>query len=128
MSDSKKLIECSKKIKTALMSNDMVALKKLYREDFQGFSINGDVETLDVILEAYQPEAVKLESFEVIDQKAEVFGEVGIISGTGYVKGSYGEHEFEHRLCFTDIYLAQDRMWRCYRSHATELPSGRPGK
>ena len=125
MSDTEKLIECSKAIKTALMSNDMVALKKLYSEDFQGFSINGDVETLDVILEAYQPGAVKLKSYEVIDQKAEVFGEVGIISGTGYVNGSHGEHEFEHRLCFTDIYLFRDGTWKCYRSHATETPSDR---
>jgi len=105
------------------MSNDTGALKKLYSEDFRGFSITGEVETLEVILAAYQPGAVKLESYEVINQKAEVFGEVGIISGTGYVKGRFGEHKFEHRLCFTDIYLNQNGIWRCYRSHATELPS-----
>lgn len=76
-----------------------------------------------MILEAYQPGAIKLEYFEVIDQNAEVFGGVGIISGTGYVKGSYGEHEFEHHIRFTDIYLSRDGKWRCFRSHATELPS-----
>ncbi|MBN2244970.1 MAG: nuclear transport factor 2 family protein [Candidatus Aminicenantes bacterium] len=123
MSEREKLIECSKAIKTALMSNDTGALENLYSENFRGFSINGDVETLEVILEAYQPGAVKLKSYELINQKAEVFGEVGIISGTGYVKGSYGEHKFEHRLCFTDIYRNLNGMWKCYRSHATELPS-----
>ena len=123
MSNREKLIECSKAIKTALMSNDTGALKKLYSEDFRGFSINGDEETLEVIIEAYQPEAVKLEVLEAADPKVEVFGEVGIISGTGYVKGRFGEYKFEHHLCFTDIYLNQNGMWRCYRSHATELPS-----
>jgi hypothetical protein len=123
MAERDKLIKCSKAIKTALMTNNLDALKSLYMEDFQGFSIHGEVETLEVILAAYQPGAVKLKSYEVVDQKAEVFGEVGIISGTGYVKGRYGEHKFEHQLCFTDIYLNRNGMWRCYRSHATELPS-----
>jgi len=125
MSEREKLIDCARDIKNALVTNNLDALKKLYMKDFQGFSINGDVETLDLILETYQPGAVKLKSFEVINQKAEVFGEVGIISGTGFIEGNYREHKFEHRLCFTDIYLAQDGMWRCYRSHATEMPSDR---
>ena len=121
MPDKEELLKCSKDISAALMANDLVALKSLYRKDFQGFSINGDMETLDLILEVYKPGRAKLQSYKVIDQKVEVFGNVGIISGTGYIRGFYGEHEFEHRLCFTDIYINRDGKWRCYRSHATEL-------
>ena len=121
MSKKDELIKCSQAIKEALISQNVDAIKSLYMKDFQGFSLNGDIETLDLILEVYKPGGVKLTAYEVVDQRAEVFAEVGIISGTGYVKGSYGKHEFEHKLCFTDIYLYRGGTWKCYRSHATEL-------
>lgn len=121
MTKKEELIKCSEAIRAALMANDQNALKALYMEDFQGFSLNGDVETLDLILEVYKPGGAKLTAYELVEQKDDVFGEVGIIRGTGYVKGSYGEHEFEHHIRFTDIYLYRNGTWKCYRSHATEL-------
>ena len=121
MSHRDQLIKCSEAIKQSLMANDIGALKELYMEDFRGFSIRGEEESLEMILEAYQPGTVMLKSFQVKDQKAEVFGEVGIIMGSGYISGSYGQHQFEHHICFTDLYLYVDGRWRCYRSQATEV-------
>ena len=113
------------------MSQNPDALKALYMENYRGFSLRGELETLDLILACYRPGAVKLTSYEVKGQTAEVFGEVGIVTGTGAVQGSYEGQKFEHRLCFTDVYLKRDGSWRCYRSQATEISSSRaalPGR
>ncbi len=123
MSEKKKLIKSSEAIKEALMSNDLDVLRKFYMKNFQGFSIHGDLETLDLILEAYQSGSVKLKSYEIKKQQVELLGKVGIITGIGHVSGSYGKHNFSHNICFTDIYLKQDGIWKCYRSQATEIGS-----
>ena len=122
MSDKEEeLILCSEAVRKALMANDSDTLSRLYLENYQGFSIRGDRESIDMIREFYQPGAVKLKAYQVKEQQVEVFGEVGIITGKGYVRGSYGENEFEHNICFTDIFLYREGRWQCYRSHACEL-------
>ena len=121
MSTEEKLINASKQIRKGLLSNNIDLLSEYYCKDFQGFSIRGEIEDLDLILEFYKPGAVKLESYDIKEQTAEVFGEVGIIRGRGYLEGVYGEYPFEHHVIFTDIYRCSDGNWKCYRSHITEI-------
>ena len=103
------------------MLNDLEALKNLYMKDYRGYSIRGDLETLDMILEFYTPGTVKLDRYEVEGREVEVFRDLGIITGTGYISGHYEKHKFEHNICFTDIYLKRDGKWKCYRSQVTEI-------
>lgn len=123
MSGKDQLIKCSENIIEALKTNDLDALKELYMPDFMGISLRGEQETLEMILETYQPGSARLESFKIHEQQAEVFGDVGIITGSGYISGFYGKYKWEHNLRFTDVYLYRDGKWRCYRSQATEMDS-----
>jgi ketosteroid isomerase-like protein len=120
MSGKEELIKCSKDIINALKANDLDALRDLYMPDFMGVSARGEQETLEMILEVYQPGSATLKTFNIHEQQAEVFGEIGIITGSGYISGFYGKYKWEHNLRYTDIYLYRDGRWRCYRSQATE--------
>jgi hypothetical protein len=118
--EKEELIKCSEEIRDALMSNNLDILKEKYMPGFLGINIRGERETLEMILEAYRPGAVVLKIFKIHQQQAEVFGEVGIITGSGYISGYFGNLKFEHNVRFTDIYLFRNGRWRCYRSQTTE--------
>jgi len=121
MTEREGLTRTAEAIRRALLQNDTVALKNLYAEDYEGVDVRGEGDDLAMILQAYQPGAVVLETYQVEDTRVEVFSEIGIIRGTGHIRGRYQGHAFAHRVRFTDIFRKTDGKWRCWRSHLTEI-------
>ncbi len=115
------LLAAYQAVREALIAGDGKALRGLYAEDFRSHSLHGDVEDLAAVLDAYGPGGVRLDVFEVEDLTAEVFGEVGLLTGLGSISGSYDATEFRHRVRFVDIYLRRDGRWRYYFSQSTEI-------
>jgi len=121
MTEKESLLKSSEKIRKGLLTNNLDLIKKYYSSEFRGYSVRGEDEPFDLILQMYKPGVVNLEVFEIEEQTAEVIGEVGIIRGKGYLKGYFGEYLFEHYLSFTDIYIRSEGLWKCYRSHGSEI-------
>jgi len=115
------LLAAFRAVRDALLAGDAEALRELYAEDFRSHSLHGDVEGRAAVLDAYGPGGVRLDVFEVEDLTAEVFGEVGLLTGLGSISGSYDATEFRHRVRFVDIYLRRDGRWRYYFSQSTEI-------
>ena len=108
-------------VRDALLAGDPAALRDLYAEDFRSHSLQGDVEGRQAVLDAYGPGGVRLDVFEVEDLAAEVFGEVGLLTGLGSISGNYEKAEFRHRVRFVDVYLWRGGRWRYYFSQSTEI-------
>jgi len=115
------LLAAFRAVREALLAGDGEALRDLYAEDFRSHSLRGDVEGRAAVLEAYGPGGVRLDVFEVEDLAAEVFGEVGLLTGLGSISGSYDDTGFRHRVRFVDIFLRRDGRWRYYFSQSTEI-------
>ena len=108
-------------IKLALLGNDTKSLGELYGDDFIGHNIYGGVENKQEILEAFQPNAVRLTQYKIHDDHFEIRGSVGIHRGKGSISGVFQGDTFEHQVRFVDLYANEGSGWKFVFSQATEI-------
>jgi ketosteroid isomerase-like protein len=126
--DRDSLLAAFMAVRDALLAGDTEALRALYAEDFRSHSLRGEVEGREAVLEAFGPDGVRLDMFEVEDLAVEVFGDVGILTGLGSIGGRFDRTEFRHRVRFVDIFLRRDGRWRYLFSQSTEIVPDRPAR
>jgi ketosteroid isomerase-like protein len=122
--DRESLLTAFRAVRDALLAGDTEAIRDLYDEDFRSHSLSGEIEGREEALEAFGPGGVRLEMFEVEDLTAEIFGEVGILTGLGSIGGRFDKKEFRHRVRFVDVFLRRDGRWRYHFSQSTEIAAG----
>jgi len=113
----------SEELKECLKKSDTERLSELISGDYRGFSLNGTVETKKEIIDCYAPGKVVITEYSVEDVHYEISGELGIVSGKGFIAGSFNEYKFSHNVLFTDIFKYEGNSWKYYRSHETEIKS-----
>ncbi len=121
MGKESELLNTFNSVKEALMTNNTNVLKSLLSKDYQGNNLRGDIENRALVLEAYKPGGVILNRFDVNDLDIKVIGNVGIITGRGYISGVYENVVFEHDVRFLDIYVRKVSKWQYYMSQTTEI-------
>ena len=121
MSEKEKLLDTFNKLRDALFSCDVQILKELMVEEYVGYDPQGNPQDLKMTLEAYQPGCAILDTYDVEEIETRVIGEVGIITGKGYIHGKFAEVEFEHSLRFIDLYILREGRWRRYLSQVTPI-------
>lgn len=109
------------RIRLAMIANDIDVLKKYVGVDYTGSDANGLLHDREAMLAAYGPNAVKLESFEVAEVETKSWADTVLVSGLGWMKGSFEEHRFEHHLRFLDVYAKRKGTWKVVASHVTEI-------
>jgi len=121
VSAEEQLLLTFERFKKALFDSDAGALQEIIAEDYRGFDLQGRPQDIEMVLEAYRPGGVKLDRYDVEDLELRILGDVGILTGRGRIRGTYADHEFEHRLRFLDMYICREGAWRLYLSHVTPL-------
>ena len=121
MSDKAELLNTFKRLREALLGCDVEVLEDLIAEDYIGYDPHGNPQGFKMTLEAYQPGCVQLDRYDVEDLEVRIVGEIGIITGKGYIHGSFADAEFEHDLRFLDLYIIRDGAWRLYMTQVTPL-------
>jgi hypothetical protein len=121
MSSKDQLLDAFDCLRSALLSNDVQALEKVLAYEYIGYDPSGDPQDRKMSIEAYQPGCANLDTYEVEDVAVRIIGEVGVITGTGYIHGTFAGCEFEHTLRFLDIYVDRDGGWQLYLSQVTPL-------
>ena len=89
MSDKESLLEVFERIRQALFDCDTGSLQELIAEDYVGYDPAGNPQDLGMTLEAYQPGAARLDRYDVEDVEVRIIGEVGVITGKGYIHGTF---------------------------------------
>ena len=118
---SKKLLTAFEGVRTALLNNDSAALIGLVADDYCGFDPNGGRHDRDMMLQAYGPGGVELDTYETGDVTSQVIGDVGLLMGVGKLRGKYGEHQFKHNLRFLDVFVRRGGSWLLLVSQVTEI-------
>ena len=116
------LLAAFQELRGALLTNDVDKLEQLIAKDYIGYDLHGNPQDLKITLEAYQPGCSDLDIYDIEDIDGRIIGDVGIITGKGYVHGTFAEYEFEHYLRFMDIYIFRNGSWQFYLSQVTPLP------
>ena len=123
MNNKENLIEAFEDLRDALKTSNVQKLKQIILDDYRGFTLNGTIEIKDDILVHFKPGCIKLSKYEVSEIAYEIFSEIGIVSGKGFIAGSYEDNEFHHMVLFTDIFKYIDGSWRYFKSQTTEIQS-----
>ena len=121
MNKKEDLIKTFEDLREALKTCNVQELNKLIADDYSGFSLRGTIEIKNDILVNFKPGGIQLSKYEVSGTVYEVFSEIGIVSGQGYIAGSYDHHEFQHKVLFIDIFKYIEGRWRYFRSQVTEI-------
>lgn len=121
MDNRELLLETFERLRKALFDCDVDSLRELIAEDYIGYDPRGNPQDLAMTLEAYQPGGVKLDRYDVEELDVRVIGEIGIMSGKGYIHGTFADTEFEHHVRFLDLYIMRDGSWKFYLSQITPL-------
>lgn len=109
-------------LRDALCNCHVEKLDEIISDNYQGFSLNGTVESKQDILLNFKPGGINLTDYEVSDVEFEVYTEIGIVSGKGFIAGTYEEFSFQHQVLFTDLFKYVNGQWRYYKSQVTEVP------
>ena len=115
------LLSVFHRFRHALFTCDTEALDALLARDYRGYNLRGEMEDRTVVLGAYGPGGVELTDFDVSELGIEVFSEVGILTGKGYVAGTWQGQSWSHHLRFCDIYVHREASWQLLLSHATPM-------
>ena len=121
MTPEEEIRATANKIRDALFACDGHAIAELIADDYRAIDLRGQRETRDSILDVYRPGGVKLEAYDVSEQEFDVFTDVGVITGRGFIRGRFGEHLFEHHVRFTDFYIRRDSRWQLFLSQTTTI-------
>lgn len=119
--DREDVLTCFNRFRDALKACDTDSLDQLLAADFRGYNLQGDLEGREVILDAYRPGVTSLEEWDVSDLEVRVFPPVGIVTGRGYVAGTWKGVAWSHELRFCDIFLNRDGRRELYLSQATPI-------
>lgn len=109
------------KIRQAMLTNDDVFLRAHVAEDYQGSDAGGRAHDRDGMLAAYGPGGVKLAAFEVSEVQTRSWAGTVLVTGVGWLQGSYGSEDFEHNLRFLDVYADRGSSWKLVASHVTDI-------
>ena len=121
MPGQEEVLRTFRRFRDALLANEVETLDALLAPDYRGYNLQGGLEGRELILQAYSPGVVSMDRFETRDLRVENFGEIGIVTGCGFVAGSSGGERWDHDLRFCDIYRRERVGWQLYLSHVTPL-------
>ena len=121
MESSMTLLVAFASIREALLNNNVDALGELLAEDYCGFDRTGMEHDRDLMIQAYCPGGVQLDTYDASEITTRIIGDVGLIMGVGSISGSYDGQRFEHDLRFLDVYANRSGGWKVVASHVTDI-------
>jgi len=111
-------------IQQAMLSNDPKPLLDHVAEDYRGVDAGGRAHGRDLMVNAYGPGGVDLDTFEAYEVETKGWEGTVLVSGVAWIRGTYGDIEFEHRLQFLDVYAHRDASWQLVASQVTDIVDG----
>jgi hypothetical protein len=126
MSKEKMVLDTFYAFQNALLSNNIEELDRLLAPDYRGYSIRGELEGRQAVLDAWGPGGVSMDESSYENLEVEIRGDVGIVTGNGFVAGTFQGEGWQHHLHFCDLYLKIGGGWQVFLSHSVEIEPG-PG-
>jgi hypothetical protein len=126
MSEEDQVLDAFHRFQRALMRNDTGELDRLMAPGYRGYSLRGELEGRTSVLDAWAPGGVRMDEFSYEDLRIDLRGEVGILTGSGFISGDFMGEPWEHHVHFCDLYVKSEAGWQVFLSHTTEVEGGGP--
>ena len=115
------VVKVSDEIIEALGRTDVVALDRLYADDYiltQSFGLTSKAQLLD----AYKSGRVKYTSASDKDLSVRVYGDTAVTTGILILKGQNPNGDFTMNARCTSVFLKQQGRWRLVASQLSDIP------
>lgn len=115
------VLEIFGELRRAMLDNDLETLNAWVADDYRGSDAGGRIHGRDGYLQAYGPGGVELETLEVRQIETISWADTVLVRGKAEISGRYGEHLFDHRLSFLDVYAKRAGNWQLVASHVCDI-------
>ncbi len=107
-------------LRQATMKNDVAAIDRILADDYVYVSIFGNPMPKSQIVGAYRNRDVKVEGFNVKEEKVRVYGDAAVVTAHVTMRGrSKPEGDFTGPYFYTRVYVKQRGVWRAVSFQAT---------
>jgi hypothetical protein len=108
-------------VRQAMLTNDAEVLRTHVAPDYEGSDAGGRLHDKQQMIAAYGPGGVKLEAFDVSEVRTKSWSGTVLVQGVAFIRGRYGDDEFQHDLRFLDVYTLREADWLLVASHVTDI-------
>jgi hypothetical protein len=114
-------LELEQKMSDALLHGDGPGFATQVVDDWKIVLANAKVLTLAEVTEPLASGKLKFRFAKISDVEVRAYGDTAIVVGVNETKGSWGGQDFAGRDRFTDVFMREDRVWKCVASHSTRI-------
>ena len=122
MSTEASLLEAAQCLAEAERQGNVRDLEALIAADYTGYDPAGRPQDRRGVMRAYAEGHVRVTALRQSELRAQVIGEVGLVTGVSALQGRQREESFEFTLRFLDVYAWRDGRWQLIASQDTILP------
>jgi ketosteroid isomerase-like protein len=122
---SEEILQIGLRIMEAIKNKDAATLDPLFADDFIYRTHFGAEAGKAEFLQSIASMPLEILSVRGEDLKANVYGEIAILTGVQHAKARPLEGEAEESVvAFTDVFRRREGRWLMVLAHGVELPSG----
>jgi hypothetical protein len=121
-SDTGALVQLEKNWADSLRRGETAFLDSVTAPEWTNTGSNGRMRTKPDVLDSIRSGGVKLDSVELSELKARVYGDAAVVTGIFDERGASGGKPFRERGRFTDTFIRRNGKWLCVATHTSNLP------
>lgn len=118
---SDEALEVSRIIREAMIANDAEVLRLHVAEDYRGSDAGGRTHDRDMMLAAYGPGGITLDTLEITEIEARGWENTVLLEGEAKISGHWEDQQFGHTLRFLDVYTRRNNRWLLIASQSTDI-------
>lgn len=123
----KELTALAKESDAAFARNDTAFFDRVLAEDWTLITTEGEVQDKAQARREMKDGTFKVESWEMLEMKVRVYGDAGLVTGRGRLKGMDKGKPISRMERWTDVYIKRDGKWQCVTTQATRVAAQSEG-
>jgi ketosteroid isomerase-like protein len=116
------IIQLEKEWVTAIVNKDIQALDRLLAPEFNGTSPTGATFPKAAALEDIQEGSYSVESMELDEVSANIYGDVAVAFTSQQEKSKYDGKDISGHYHYTNVWVKKDGRWQVVASHGSPYP------
>lgn len=110
--DDEKIAGLDTQYQAAIKENDAAAMGPILADDFVLVSGRGKIQSKADLLREGRGKEITFEHREDSNHKVRVWSDTAVVTALLWTTGTEDGKPFEHKLCFSEIYLRTATRWR----------------
>lgn len=115
-----------KQQREAALRGDTTFEEQYTATEYVSINVAGVLSTREQILVRMKSGDVKLDTIDVDQEEAHIYGDVAVMTGREHVRGSYKGHAFDSWARYSRVWIRQQGAWKLVLFHETPIPQ--PGQ